>query len=150
MALIFYLAYSSFFLLSLLLLFLFFFPHSIFYSFFSFFFPHSNFNSLNSSIFFLPSFHLLFPLLRSLFSSLIPSFFLLYFFPSPLLHFILILFSPLLPSSSLSSPPLSSPPLFSSLLRVLERVWDDPFAVSFIETVDTDTYDDYLGDPMSS
>ena len=131
-ALIFYLTYSSFFLLSLVLFFLFFFPHSIFYSLYSF-------------LFFLPSFHLLFPLLRSLFSSLIPSFFLLYFFPSPLLHFILILFSPLLPSSSLSSPPL-----FSSLLRVLERVWDDPFAVSFIETVDTDTYDDYLGDPMSS
>lgn len=28
--------------------------------------------------------------------------------------------------------------------RVLERVWDDPFAVSFIEPVDCDTYDDYL------
>lgn len=29
--------------------------------------------------------------------------------------------------------------------RVLERVWDDPFAVSFIEPVDCEMYDDYLG-----
>jgi len=28
--------------------------------------------------------------------------------------------------------------------KVLERLWDDPFAVSFIEPVDTDQYDDYL------
>ena len=28
---------------------------------------------------------------------------------------------------------------------MLERVWDDPFAASFIEPVDCDTYDDYLG-----
>ena len=28
--------------------------------------------------------------------------------------------------------------------KVLERLWDDPFAVSFIEPVDTDLYDDYL------
>ena len=29
--------------------------------------------------------------------------------------------------------------------RVLERVWDDPFAASFIEPVDCEMYDDYLG-----
>lgn len=28
--------------------------------------------------------------------------------------------------------------------HVLERLWDDPFSVSFIEEVDTETYDDYL------
>ena len=28
--------------------------------------------------------------------------------------------------------------------KVLERLWDDPFAVSFIEPVDTELYDDYL------
>ena len=28
--------------------------------------------------------------------------------------------------------------------RVLERLWDDPFAVSFVEPVDSSLYDDYL------
>ena len=36
---------------------------------------------------------------------------------------------------------------FSAIERcrhVLERVWDDGFSVSFVDPVDTDTYDDYL------
>ena len=35
--------------------------------------------------------------------------------------------------------------------RVLERIWDDQFAVSFRDPVDTDLYDDYVdivGDPI--
>jgi hypothetical protein len=36
--------------------------------------------------------------------------------------------------------------------KVLERIWDDPFAASFQEPVDTELYDDYLDiveQPMS-
>ena len=62
--------------------------------------------------------------------------------PSPSSFHTLLLFSllplPFTPSITLISS-------YSDPYRVLERVWDDPFAASFIEPVDCDTYDDYLG-----
>lgn len=66
-------------------------------------------------------------------------------FLSLLIFFLLLFF--LSSISCLPSFCYSYPHIFfySDYLRVLERVWDDPFAASFIEPVDCDTYDDYLG-----
>jgi hypothetical protein len=77
--------------------------------------------------------------------SLLPSFFFPLFYLRPSspssFHSLLFLSFLLLPSTP-SLPLISSD---SVPYRVLERVWDDPFAASFIEPVDCDTYDDYLG-----